>query len=230
MELNDIKAMWQSYDAKVERNLKLNLHCLELIQTQKIGSKLARILWHRVVETFLHAVAIFLLVAFLFQNISDWAYALSAMALLLFYIVAFVMCIKQILIIRRIDYSNDIITIQSSLVILQTHMVNSVRLAVLCIPTFLAYPMVVSKAISDLQLDALAFMDIRANYAGDWWTVQITVMAILIPLCLIFYRQVSYKNIHKEWVKLFILKTTGKRVTKAMELANELQDLRSNIA
>ena len=40
MELNDVKSLWQAYDSKLERSLKLNLHCLDLIQAQKVKSQL----------------------------------------------------------------------------------------------------------------------------------------------------------------------------------------------
>lgn len=147
MELNEIKSMWQAYDSKLEKSLRLNLHCLELIQVQKVKSKLAPLFWHRTIEISFHAIAIILLLAFLYNNLSQFAYAASAILLMGFYIVAFVNCVKQINIIKQMDYSNDIVSIQSSLVMLQTNILNHARLAVLCIPTFLAYPVVVSKAI-----------------------------------------------------------------------------------
>lgn len=229
MELTEMKSIWQAYDTKLEKTLQLNLHCLELIQTQKVKSKLAPLYWQRVIEIALHAMAIFLLTVFLYKNFFQLSYAVSAMALFTFYIIAIFMCLKQIGIIKRMDYSNDIVTIQSSLVMLQTHIVNYMRVAVLCIPTFLAYPMVVSKAINDFNLKSLSFMDITANYHGNWWTVQIIATIILIPLCVWFYRQVSYKNIHKKWVKDTIQKTSGTRIRKAIEFIKELESLKHSV-
>ena len=209
--------------ADPEKTLKLNLHCLELIQTQKVKSKLAPLFWQGVVEITLHAIVIFLLVGFLYKNFFQFPYAVSAIALLVFYSIAVVMCLKQTIIIKRMDYSNDIVTIQSSLVMLQTHTVNYMRLAVLCIPTFMAYPIGVSKAITDFDFTTLAYFDITAHYHGNWWTVQIISSIVLIPLCIWFYREVSYKNIHKKWVKNIIQKTSGTRVAKAIEFIKELE-------
>ena len=228
MELNEVKSIWQAYDSKLEKSLKLNLHCLGLIQTQKVKFQLEPILWYRAIELTIHLIVIGLLVAFTVNNFSQWNYALSAVALLVFYVLAFANCVRQILIIKRMDYSNDIITIQSSLVLLRTHMVNFARITVLCIPTFLAYPMVVSKAIEDLGLNGLSFMDIRAGYPGDWWTIQITVSIILIPLCLLFYKMVSYKNIHMEWVRNTVEKFAGTRVKKSLEFIKELETLKKD--
>ncbi|MEI9908239.1 MAG: hypothetical protein WDO71_00330 [Bacteroidota bacterium] len=144
-----------------------------------------------------------------------------------FYILAIVMCLKQTIIIKRMDYSNDIVTIQSSLVMLQTHIVNNMRVAVLCIPTFMAYPIVVSKAITDFDFTSLAYFDITSHYQGNWWTITATI--ILIPLCIWFYRQVSYKNIHKKWVKHIIQKTSGTRIRKAIEFIKELESLKQGV-
>ena len=229
MELNDVKSLWQAYDSKLERSLKLNLHCLDLIQAQKVKSQLEPIRWYRAIELTFHLLAIALLVAFLISNISDWRYALSAFSLLIFYVLASANCIKQLVIIKRMDYSNDVITIQSSLVQLRTHMVNLARIAVLCIPTFLAYPMVVSKAIEDLGLTGLSFMDIRAGYQGNWWTIQTTISIILLPLCVLFYKLVSYRNIHIDWVKDTIETFAGSRVKRSMIFINELESLKKDV-
>jgi len=226
MELNELKTIWQSYDAKLEKTLALNMRLVELIQSQKVKSKLTPVFWQRITELAFHLIAVVLLSAFLYANITLFPYAASAVLLIAFYVVAIVSCLKQVMIIKRMDYSNDIITIQSSLVILQTNVVNHARLAVLCIPTFLAYPVVVSKAIADLGLNHLINFDIIAQSNGNWWTAQLYSTLFLIPLCIWFYSHVNYKNIHEEWVKKFIEKTIGKRMRKAMEFANELNTLK----
>ena len=229
MELNEIKSMWQAYDSKLEKSLKLNLHCLELIQVQKVKSKLAPLFLHRIIELSFHALAIILLAAFLYNNLSQFAYAASAIVLIGFYVVLFVNCLKQIYIIRQMDYGNDIVSIQSSLVMLQTNLLNHARLAVVGIPTLLAYPVVVSKAIKDLNLQAYVNFDIIAQSNGNWWTAQLFASMVLIPMGIWFYREVSYKNIHKQWVKHVIQIYTGTRVAKAFEFLKELDSLKHDV-
>jgi hypothetical protein len=226
MELNEIKSMWLSYENKLQTALKLNRHCLEFILAQRLRSQLTPLLWHRIIEVALHISAAALLFIFIIKNLSGPLYVMSAGMLLIFYTVAIVMCFKQIKAIRKIDYSKDIVTIQSLLVTLQTHLLNHARVAALCIPVFLAYPMVVSKAIRDFHLTGLQFMDIQNGYTGDWWSVQFKITIVLIPLCIWFYRETSYKNINKHWVKLFIQKTSGTRVRKAIEFVNEIEELK----
>jgi hypothetical protein len=226
MELTELKSIWKAYDSKLERSLKLNIHCLEMIQAQKVKSKLTPLLWQRGAEITSHSIFILLLLGFLYKNFFQLPYAISTIPLLAFYFIAFVNCLKQIRIIRQMDYSNDIITIQSSLVMLRTHNINLVRLACLFIPAYLAFPMIVSETIADFGFTGLDYLDVRSGYHGNWWTVQIISSIVLLPACIWLYRQVSFKNIHKKWVKDTIRKFSGTRVTKAIELVNEIEELK----
>ena len=182
--------------------------------------------WHRIVEISFHALALLLLIGFLAMNFFEFRYAASAILLILFYTVAIINCLKQMNIIKQMDYSNDIVSIQSSLVMLQTNLVNHARLAVLCIPTFLAYPVVVSKAIADLGISFFGDFDIIRQSNGNWWTAQLVSSIVLIPLCTWFYMQINQKNLHKKFVRDFIEKTAGRRVRKAMKFIKELEDLK----
>ncbi|MBC7885408.1 MAG: hypothetical protein H7X99_08025 [Saprospiraceae bacterium] len=228
MELDELKTMWHSNNIKLEKNLKLNDQNIGLIQTQKVVSKFKSMYRQRVIECIFHSIAIVLLIGFLFKNISQFPYAISAIGLLTFYATTFANALKQINLIKRIDFNKDIATIQSSIVVLQTHMLNYAKLTILFIPTFLAYPTILTKVIKDFDIRALADFDIITKSNGSWWTAQIVAFVILIPLGIWFYKEVTYKNIHKKWVKEFIQKSSGSRVTKAMEFLRELQDLKHN--
>lgn len=229
MELDELKTMWLSNDIKLEKSLKLNEQSIELIQTQKVTSKLAPLYRQRIVEIILHSVVIVLLIGFLLKNFFQFPYAVSAIALIAFYVTTFLNALKQINLIKRMDYNNDLATMQSSLVVLQTHILNYSKLTVLFIPTFLAYPVILTKVIKDFNIKALADFDIITQSNGNWWTVQLVAFIILIPLGFWFYKEVSHKNLHKKWVKNFIQKSSGTRVTKALEFLKELQSLKHEI-
>jgi hypothetical protein len=229
MELDELKTMWLSNNSKLEKSLKLNEQSIELIQTQNVASKLAPLYRQRVIEIIFHLAAMVLLIGFLFKNISLFPYTVSAIVLLAFYTTLFVNALKQINVIKTMDYSKDLATIQSSLVVLQTHILNYAKLSVLFIPAFLAYPVILTKVIKDFNIKALAGFDIIKQSHGNWWSVQLIVFIVFIPLGLWFYKEVSYKSLHKKWVKNFIQTSSGTRVTKALEFLKELQALKHNI-
>jgi hypothetical protein len=220
MELAEIKSLWQSYDRKLEKSLQLNLRCLELIQAQKVKSKLKPLFWLRTAETLVHVVVVYWLITFLFRNFTEWPLALSALSLLVFFGLAMINGIRQLIIIKQMDYSDDIITIQSSLVLLRTHIVDYVKLTFLALPTWLAYPIV--------GLKALGGIDIAYLLHGNWWTGQIIFTILSIPVCIWLYSQVSYQNIHKAWVRFIIEKSAGNTVSKAMEFIHELEALKKS--
>lgn len=229
MELDELKKMWLSNEEKLDKLLHLNEQSLALIRTQKLASKLAPLYRQRVIELVFHTVAILLLAGFLVKNIFRFPYAASAIVLLAFYITTFSNALTQANMIKRMDYSKDLASIQSSLVVLQTHMLNYAKLTVLFIPTFLAYPVILTGVIKDLNIKAFAGFDIIKQSHGNWWPVQLVAFIILIPLGLWFYKEVSYKNLHKKWVKDFIRLSFGTRTTKALEFLKELQSLQHEV-
>lgn len=221
-----MKSLWQTNDEKLEKNLRLNEQHIELIQTQKVASKLAPLYRKRLIECVFHVAAILLLIAFVITNRNETPYALSGLALLAFYTTTLVNAIQQINLIKNMDFNKDLATMQSSLVLLQTHIINYAKLAVLFIPSFLAYPVVISKVVKDYKIEFFSDFDIIQKSNGNWWTMMVVVSAVLIPLGIWFYREVSYRNIDKPYVKRFIEKSSGKRVSKALEFLKELQDLK----
>ncbi len=229
MDLTNLKSMWEAYDEKLERTIKLNLHFVEQMQTQKIQSNLNSLLWYRIIEMGFHFLAVTLLILFLTNNLGDVRYASTTLALLAFYITAIIMCVRQIIIIQRMDYSNDIVFMQTSILKLRTHMINSMRIAVLFIPAFVGFPLIVSKAIQDLGATGLSFVDLVSQYPGDWWQVQLTCVAILTPLCFAFYLFVSEKHIGRPWVRGIIRKTAGRRIESALDTLQDLNELKKDI-
>lgn len=226
MELDEMKAVWLKNEAKIEKKLTINEQGVELIQTKKIVSNLTPLYRQRVLECILHSIAIVLLIVFLIQNINQFPYFASALALFAMYITLFIHAYKQIKVIKSIDIAQDLATMQSSLVILQTHILNYAKLAVLFIPTFLAFPVVLTKIVKDYSIQSMADFDIIAKSNGSWWTLELVGLFILMPIGIWFYREVSYKNIHKKWVNDFIQKSVGKRVATALVFLKELQDLK----
>jgi formate-dependent nitrite reductase membrane component NrfD len=93
--------------------------------------------------------------------------------------------------------------------------VNSI--AFLCLPVYLAYPMVGFKALGNFDLSTIN---------SSWWTANIIFSVAILPLCIWLYMQVSYKNIHKKWVKFIIEKSGGNTIRKAMEFTKEIDDIK----
>lgn len=221
MEFEELKAAWQQ-EANVSEEITINHRCLNNIQTQQVKSNLAPLLWKRIFEAVLHGLTLILLILFLFRNFNSIPYILSTCALLVFIAVLFANSIKQIQLIKNIDYSKDIIFIQRSLATLQVHSLQFMRSLFLFCPVLLSLPMIVSKAIHDYDLSWLNFMDFSKSFKGNWWNVQLIATAIWGPVCIWLYSKVSVKYIHVRWVKNLIENAAGKKVAKAVKYLDEL--------
>ena len=96
MELDNLKTVWQDYDSTLEKSLNLNLHTLDLIQTQKVKSVLTPLYWQRIIEITFHTIAIALLSIFCYYNYNQLPYAISAYMLITFYSLSFRNCFIQL--------------------------------------------------------------------------------------------------------------------------------------
>lgn len=230
MELDNLKTMWREYDATLEKSLHINLHTLSLIQTQKVKSVLTPLYWQRIIEITFHTMAIVLLSIFCYYNYNQPPYAISAYMLITFYSLAFRNCFIQLKALNIINADKNIISIQSSLAKIQSNSLNFVRSSVLFIPALLSFPVVISKAIIDFKLKPFSNFDILKQTNGNWFTAEIIAFAILIPLGIWFYNEITYKNVNKKWVKNVIEKASGKRVRKVVEYINELEILKHDNA
>lgn len=224
MEVEELITRWQANDAKISKAVQLNVNTIDLIISQKVKSALRSLLWQRIIELGFHSIALILLFAFLLSNINQMPYAISAIALIIFYGFIFINCFKQLQIIANIENNKTIVSMQQSLIKIQTHLLTFVRLSVLCIPAFLSYPIVVSKAFADLNITAFGDFDLLKKTNGTWWYAEIIAYIILIPLGIWFYKQVNTKNIHKPWVARVIKKSSSARVAKAVEYLKELDE------
>ena len=173
MELNEIKPLWEVYDKKLEAAVKLNQRFIHLVEAEKVKSNLAPLFWRRIAEGIVQLGCMAFLVVFFVENFFVPAYCLSALLLIAFYLVAFINSVKQLTIMKRMDYSSDIVTIQSGLAMLQAHNLNYARMVILFIPACLAFPSVVLKALNDLHIKAFANKDMLTLTGGHWWTAQV---------------------------------------------------------
>lgn len=229
MELDELVTIWQANDAKMEKAIQLNVKTLDLILTQKVRSALRPVFWQRVAEACFHSVALVLLAVFLVANIGQWPYVLSALALMAFYGFILVNCLKQLRIIAGIDRLERIVDKQNALLRIQTHLLHFIRLSVISIPTFLSYPVVLSKAFANLDIRVFGDFDVIERTHGNWWNVELIAYLVLVPLGLWFYHQVKVKNIHKKWVARVIRRSASSRVSKAIEYLDELEAVKTDL-
>lgn len=212
----ELKDIWKDHDSILERSMKLNIFCVEKIQTQRSKSKLRPLLFLRITEAILIIIFANFLSAFLENSFSNINYAVPLSLLIIFSLYSLYLCISQIIIILRINFSHDIIDIQKKLALLQTHILDYFRLSFIAIPFWLLYPLIGIYILSDAgSLDSMS---------QNWLFANLIFGLIVSVFCIYAYTQISYKNIHKRWVRFFIRNAGGKSVTEASEFLKDIYE------
>lgn len=212
----ELKEIWKDQDSILEKSINLNVLCLEKIQTQRSKSKLNPLLALRLFESFVNIVIIYFLRGFLDELTNSIILFTFLSSVILFSFYSIYLCIKQIIIIIQINFSDNIVEIQKKLSLLQTHILDYFRLSFLAVPFWILYPVIGLYVIADAgSIEAIP---------QNWWFANIIFGLMLLPLCIYAYFQVSYKNINKRWVRFFIRNAGGKSVTEASEFLKEIHD------
>jgi hypothetical protein len=223
MELDNLKINWQQYHSSLENSLHINQSNLDALQKQKINSKLSAVYFQNVIILFSHIVMLVFLAWFVAQSIGSFTYAMSGIVLIVFYIFAMINTTNRIFLIREINASHDIVTAQHLLLRLQLKIFQFLKLSVIFIPAFLAFPVVITKINKDYGLDLFGDFDIFTAAGGNWELAQIIASAVCIPLGIWFYQAVSFENLDKKWVRKLIERISDKSISEALLFMDTLK-------
>ncbi len=217
METAEIKNIWKAHDSILDRSVKLNIYCIETIQSQKSKSRLKPLLMLRIFESIILLSILIFLAGFTFDNVTDIPVAVSAVILAIYSLYAFYNCAAQIVLITQISYSDSVTEIQRKLNLLQTHILDYFRLTFLMIPFWLVYPVIGFKLFANT--------DISGTLPGAWVILQ---FILLVPFSVYMYTQISYRNIHKRWVRFLVRNAGGRSVTESYEFLKVIDEFKKN--
>jgi len=222
MDTNELKSIWQAYDAKLEKSLKLNLYCVQTIQIQKVKSAYTSLIVFKIVEIFIGLLFIYFLGNFLYNNLTEIYFVAAAGILIMFFLLIIIGGIKQIFLITQINYNQALVENQKKLalmqssVLLQSSVIKYLRLSFLSLPFYTAYIIIGFKIFFNI--------DIVVNGDKYWWISQVILSILFIPLSIWLYNKISYKNMHISWVRKLIENAGGESIRKAMSFIKELNE------
>jgi hypothetical protein len=227
MNTDKLKDIWNADENNPEEarilNLQawaLNLQSVEMIQSHKSKSQLTSLLVNRILEVIILIPITLLWGNLLYKNLSDIPVAVSFGIILIFSVCSLVNCIRQLFILSQIKYSENIAGIQEKLAILQTHIIQYLRISFLFLPFYMVYVIVGFKLFANI--DIIIFTN------QNWFLFYLLNSALLIPVSLWLYKQVTYKNINKRWVRVIIESVGGKSVAKSMGFLKEIEEFRKD--
>jgi hypothetical protein len=208
MDEMELKSIWDAYDKKLEKSLSLNLRILEGIQKDKAKSNLNALLGIKVIGVVTGILWILFLGVLVYGNhFKNTYFSASVLAILLFSVAAVAIYSRHIIFINKIDYTNSITDAQSRLSELQVSTINSTRFIWLQLPFYTTF-----------------------FWNQEWMTKDSGFWLIAFPITLIFtvlaiwlYKNLTPANIHKAWVKRFMM--IGMEYKYALSASEMLQEI-----
>jgi hypothetical protein len=221
--MNDTEIIntWKVYERMIEEskvlNLQswvLNLRCFETLQTQKAKSKLRSLILPEIVVIILGIGWVWFLGMMLFFLHSQIIIAVSLIAIIALTVIAIIIYIQNIVVIAQINYTDSITETQKKLAQLQLSIVNSIRIGWLQLPFY-----------------TTCFIPIKLAVTGGmrFWIIQVAVTLLFTWLAVFLFKNISFKNSDKKWVRNFLRGYGLSRVAKAMDFIKEIEEFKKDL-
>jgi len=225
MEDIELKNIWKEYDRRLEEarvlNLQswaLNLQCFELLQRQKMKSKLGGLARFKI-AVIVVGLPWTLLTGYLFvRSLSGGlmvcSLAISAGAIFIFNLYAIAAYIRHLVLIRQINNSQSIVDTQLRLAGLQSDILQTVRILFLQAPFYTTF------------LYSMGWMQGWGPWF--WWnSVPVTLLFVFGSVWL--YRNITVENAGKKWFRILFNGPEWNYTVQAAGFIKEIEAFRQNI-
>lgn len=210
MENIEIINLWKQYDERLEQSLSLNKRIVAELQQQKAKKALRgsfRVkLWTVILGIgYVGILVYFLLFSFSFASI----YLKVSVGLHAFVcLVAVLSYVCQLLQIKQIDNSENILQMQQKLAKLQASTINIVGILCLQLPVFSTFNIT----------DHLIFQT-----PLNFWFIQVPIVLLFTAVGIWLYRIIDIKNMDKKWFKMMFYGDDWSSMIKAGQFLKEAE-------
>lgn len=217
MELDDLKNIWTEYDRKLERSLQLNMHLLRKMNMDKVRQSSGKLLAIKLIEAALYGFIMVYMIGFTAKHFSQPQFGIPAVLLVIVMGIAFFSIIKHLEIIYQLRRYADtaIAPMQKKAETLKLKIVRCVKYTFFAIP---AYPLL-------LLLAGKIFLNVDFTTAKHltYFLSNVGVALATLPLVIWFYRELSQKEIKKQWVKNLLVGSGWYQAQAAEDFLEEIE-------
>ena len=130
----------------------------------------------------------------------------------MFNIFAVAAYIRHLALLDKVNIADSITGAQEKLAAIQTSLNNVGRILVLQTPLYCTF----------------WYNQELVDHGGtQFWVINLVIVGLFTAASVYLFNTLTYKNIHRRWVKLFIEGFGGKKLIKAMEFLNEIEDYKA---
>lgn len=216
MEDLALKNIWSQYNEQIASSKALNLqswalhlHCVEMVQNQKVSSKLGVLARFKGWAVALGVLWILFLGILVYGNhFSNPYFSFSVTAILCFTVYAVIVYIKHIVLIQQIDYDGPVMAIQEKLAKLETSTINSTRIMWLQMPFYTTF-----------------FWHSSWIHFNEWqfWVTVFPITLGFSLLAIYLYRNINAENMGKKWVRALMM--AGPEYKSVLQAAGFLKEI-----
>ena len=223
MEDIELKNLFESYNHKLEEsrvlNLQswaLNLKSYEAMQSLKAKSKLRSLVNFKLVAVILGFIWVLFLGFLIYHSleISKIFFVISASAIMLVTLVAVIVYIYHIVLIGKINNSENVLKTQENIAHLQLSTINIVRILFLQSPFYCTFWWNVSMIV---------------NSPLSFWLISFPIGLLFALGSLWLYKNISIKNINKRWFKILFNSPEWTLLVKANNFLEEINSFKKNL-
>jgi hypothetical protein len=217
MNLDELKAVWNAQNDKLDYSISLNKKLLKTINLDKSKDMMHKIMMWRIVEASVFSLIIVSLWNFIVSNLGFSAPTISAFILNVFAIIGLAGNIGQIALIAQMDFSGSVSTVQRQICTIRSHKLKTVKLTFLSIPFHMAYVFLGFKIFFGL--------DLYEYLNHTMLTFYIVLSLALVPPTIWFYRKLNFRKTNPRWVQWLVEELGGRQLLASAEFLGKIDEL-----
>lgn len=209
MEEAAIKQLWHEYDQKLEKNLQLNYKIIRELQTQKAEDRISSFRRNQIFGVVGGIIWILILVFLVVNTLHNIYFVISVGLIALFNVFAVAAYIRHLAILDEMNITDSVTAAQKKLATIQASLNNVGRILVLQAPLYCTF---------------WYNQDLVDHGGTTFWLINLSIVAIFVAGSVYLFKTLTYKNIHRKWVRSFMEGFGGKKLSAAMEFLNDIEE------
>lgn len=214
MITDEFQQIWQAYDKKLQKSMDLNLHLLEDMKDRKIRSSMRGLTTFKLFSVVYSILWIVFCVWSIRRFWSEPAFVTAAFISIAFTITATCFYVVQLVLIYQIQYSKSVLETQEQLAMLETSIIQIIRILLLQLPIF-----------------SFVFIPKSMLLTMVWWQWGIygAAFVLLLSLSIWLFRNIQVKNLDKRWMQRMLKNEGGQAIARARGFIREIEEYKKEM-
>jgi len=210
MDLDELKEQWQKLDAKVQLGLRVDARLLREVTSARTQTFVGGEVWRRMPLLLLDVLAVVWLGSFAADHVHELRFFVPAVALMAFAVFVLAAGVRQLALLRGVDYSAPVLRNQRQLGQLRLERLRLTKLALLAAP-LLWTPLLV------VALEALFGVDAYRLFGGWYLVANLLLGVAAIPILLWLARRYGERLAGRPLLKRLADDVAGRNLTAALD-------------